>query len=133
MPTDFTVPPGTPLLAALIAKEEGFGRAGVLPTVRHNPGDLRHSPHSQHPGGSQHKEDIGTIDTDADGWADLIRQLWIDAIRGVSLEKAIFEWAPVEDGNNPGRYLADILAGFQDRGYAVDSGTLLSNVLRILA
>ena len=91
---------------------------------------LRHSPHSQHPGGSQHKEDIGTIDTDADGWADLIRQLWIDAIRGVSLEKATLSGRQLRMAIIQGGTWRN-LAGFQDRGYAVDSGTLLSNVLRI--
>ena len=100
-------------LAYLIAREEGFFRAGTLPAVRHNPGDLRHSNHSQHPGGPAHKDDIGTIDTDADGWADLERQLQIDAARGLTLQQAIYQWAPAGDGaNNPANYLADIIAGF---------------------
>src|SRR6185437_4031555 len=37
------------LLARLISREEGFGIPGALPTRDHNPGDLRHSPHSAHP------------------------------------------------------------------------------------
>jgi hypothetical protein len=114
-------------LARLIAKEEGFGRAGVLPTMRHNPGDLRHSPHSQHPGGPNHRDDIGTIDTDADGWADLERQLKLDAARGLTLGQAIYEWAPPSDHNDTARYLADVVAGFGGR---VTPDTLLSEVLR---
>lgn len=124
----FAVPPGTSLLAALIAREEGFGRAGVLPTIRHNPGDLRHSPHSQHPG---RPDDIGSIDTDAHGWADLERQLAIDAARGWTLRQAIYSWAPAGDGaNTPGRYLADIVAGCAG---AVTPDTLLSHVLLLKA
>lgn len=100
-------------LAQLIAKEEGFGRAGVLPTVRHNPGDLRHSPHSSHSGIGN--DDIGIIDTDEHGWEDLERQLLLYAARGYTLEKAIYAWAPESDGNSPMRYLHDVLAGFGGR------------------
>ncbi len=114
------------LLARLIAKEEGFGRAGVLPTVRHNPGDLRHSTHSQHPGGMDHGDDIGTIGNDVDGWADLERQLQLDAGRGLTLEQAIYEWAPPSNQNDTARYLSDILAGFGGR---VSGNTPLSEVL----
>ena len=118
-------------LAQLIGREEGFGRAGVLPTVRNNPGDLRHSPHSQHPGGPEHRNDVGTIDSAEDGWADLERQLQLDSKRGLTLQQAIFEWAPEGDGNNhPAQYLADVAAGF---GGAVNGNTPLSEVLRISA
>ena len=117
-------------LAQLIAREEGFFRAGTIPAIRHNPGDLRHSPHSQHPGGPAHGNDIGTIDNDADGWADLERQLQLDAARGLTLQQAIFEWAPASDGNDPGRYLNDVLQGF---GGAVTAQTLLHQVLLIPA
>jgi len=112
-------------LAFLIAREEGFFRSGTIPAIRHNPGDLRHSPHSQHPG---NPNDIGTIDTDTDGWADLERQLLLDAQRGLTLQQAIFEWAPPSDGNDPARYLADVLAGFSG---AVAAETPLLQVLAI--
>ena len=95
-----------------MANEEGFGRAGKIPTVRHNPGDLRHSPHSQHPG---KPDDVGAIDTDEHGWEDLERQLRLYADRGLTLREAIYTFAPAKDGNNPEKYLADIIAGF--RGY----------------
>lgn len=94
-------------LAALIGKEEGYGRAGKVPTTHHNPGDLRHSPHSHHPGDP---EGIGWIDTDADGWADLERQLRMFAERGMTLEQAIYTFAPPNE-NNSARYLRDICAG----------------------
>jgi hypothetical protein len=112
-------------LAYLIAQEEGFFRSGTIPAIRHNPGDLRHSPHSQHPG---NPNDIGTIDNDADGWADLERQLLLDAQRGLTLQQAIFEWAPASDGNDPTRYLSNVLAGFAG---AVTAETLLTQVLTI--
>jgi hypothetical protein len=49
-------------LAKLIATEEGFFTSGSLPQRNRNPGDLRHSPHPQHPGDANA---IGVIDSDA--------------------------------------------------------------------
>lgn len=106
------------LLAFLIAREEGFFKAGTLPARNHNPGDLRHSPHSAHPGDP---DAIGVIDSDPDGWADLERQLQLDAgktfIAGDdksmpwTLGVAIYAWAPPSE-NNSAQYLDDIIAGF---------------------
>ena len=56
-------------LAELIAREEGFGLPGKIPTTHHNPGDLRHSPHSSHDPDAPNA--IGEIDNDQDGWNDL--------------------------------------------------------------
>lgn len=105
------------LLAVLIAKEEGYGVPGKIPTRRNNPGDLRHSPHSEHPGGPDHKEDIGTIDTPQHGWDDLERQLVLYQDRGMTLKEAIYTFAPIKDGNNPALYLDHIIQGFQEHGW----------------
>ena len=125
-------------LALLIAKEEGFGRPGVIPTIRHNPGDLRHSPHSQHPGGPAHKDDIGTIDTDEHGWEDLERQLHIFASEGLTLRQMLNVWlgvpkdapaeAPDVDGNNRARYIRDVCAGLP-----LDPETPVREALKIAA
>jgi hypothetical protein len=112
-------------LAQLIAKEEGFFKSGNLPARNHNPGDLRHSPHSQHAPGAP--DAIGVIDDDADGWEDLERQLRIDAGRGMTLCQAIYSWAPPTE-NPTARYLSDVIDGF---GGAVTALTPLTTVLRI--
>lgn len=122
-------------LAQLIAREEGFGRPGAIPTVRHNPGDLRHSPHSEHPGGPAHANDVGTIDTDADGWADLDRQLRIYAEEGLTLRQMINAYLGVPrnaapeihdvDGNNRATYLAAICRGLG----GINPDTLVRDVL----
>lgn len=96
------------LLARLIAKEEGFGKPGAIPTTHHNPGDLRHSPHSQHDPSSP--DAIGQIDTDADGWADLERQLRIDVARHWTLRQLIETYAPPNE-NNTEAYLAFVCNG----------------------
>jgi hypothetical protein len=101
--------PATTRLAQLIAQQEGFGIPGAIPTIDNNPGDLTHSPHSSHVG--EDPNAIGEIDTVADGWADLERQLQIYAERGLTLEEMIAEYAPVEDGNNPDEYLAFVCGG----------------------
>lgn len=95
-------------LAQLIAKEEGYGIPGAVPTRDNNPGDLRHSPHSSHEG--EGPDDIGIIDSDADGWADLERQLQLYAERGLSLRDAIYEFAPPSE-NDSERYLNFICSG----------------------
>lgn len=94
-------------LAALIADEEGFGLPGALPTRDHNPGDLRHSPHSDHPGDHN---GIGVIDTDQDGWADLERQLEIYAAHSMTLRSAVYAFAPPNE-NDSERYLEFICQG----------------------
>ena len=115
------------LLAKLIAEREGFFKAGTLPARDHNPGDLRHSPHSEHPGGDPNA--IGVIDSDVDGWADLERQLQLYAERGLVLHAAIYEWAPPNENDTEG-YLDFVVAGFGGR---VDAETPLSQVLEIQA
>lgn len=128
-------------LAFLISKEEGFFQVGTLPCRNHNPGDLRHSPHSQHPGDPNA---IGAIDDDMDGWADLERQLFLDSCKLVSLDPvtkmpvrahfmtlrdAVYSWAPPSE-NDSAKYLADIINGF---GGGVDGDAQLYRVLEISA
>ena len=105
-------------LAELIARNEGFGVPGSIPTVRNNPGDLRHGPHSSHPDGPN---DIGTIDTEAHGWEDLEGQLQRYAADGYTLSEMVNVYlgfpkdAPLDesivDGNNRVPYLNSICEG----------------------
>lgn len=94
-------------LARLIAQEEGFNVAGSLPQRDHNPGDLRHSPHSVHAGDPNA---IGQIDTVEDGWADLERQLELYARRGLTLAELVSQYAPPNE-NDTDRYLAFLCDG----------------------
>lgn len=94
-------------LAQLIAKEEGFGIPGSVPTRDNNPGDLRHSPHASHPGDP---DGIGVIDTPEHGWADLERQLEIYAARWLTLRECIAIYAPPSE-NDSERYLNYICTG----------------------
>lgn len=95
-------------LARLVAQMEGFGIPGSMPTRDHNPGDLRHSPHSSHEG--EGSNDIGIIDDDEDGWADLERQLEIYAAHSMTLRAAIYAFAPPTE-NNSERYLKFVCDG----------------------
>jgi hypothetical protein len=115
-------------LAQLIATREGFFTPGTIPARRDNPGDLRHSPHSSHAGIGPN--DIGEIDSVADGWSDEDRQLQRYAARGLTLGQAIYEWAPPGDGNDSAGYLQFIIDGFGGR---VSAETPLSQVLEIAA
>jgi len=112
-----------PRIAELIAKEEGYGIPGALPTRFNNPGDLRHSPHSFHTADSP--DAIGAIDSAADGWADLVRQLDLYAARDLTVSQAIYEWAPPSE-NNTAQYLAYVVGGL-----GCTSDTPLSEALTI--
>jgi hypothetical protein len=110
-------------LALLIAQEEGFDVPGSVPNRDNNPGDLRHSPHSFHNPGDP--DGIGIIDSPADGWADLERQLQLFADRGLTLSQAIYEFAPPSE-NDSAQYLAYVVSGL---GCTPD--TLVSDALLI--
>ena len=112
-----------PLIAELIAKEEGYGIPGALPTRSHNPGDLRHSPHSFHTADAP--DAIGQIDTPQDGWQDLVRQLNLYAARGMTIAEAIYEFAPPSE-NNSAAYLSYVA-----NGLGVSATTLVSAALLI--
>jgi|SRR5579871_5751 len=90
-------------LTQLIARREGFGKPGTIPTRRHNPDDLRHSPHSSHAGIGP--DDIGEIDNDQDGWADADRQVELWAERGLTLERMVFGPLAPPSENDSAEYL----------------------------
>ena len=128
-------------LATLIAHNEGFGVPGAIPTLRNNPGDLRHSPHSTHPTGEPNA--IGTIDTVDHGWEDLERQLLIYSQRWVSIDPATklpvqdhlmtlhdlaYTYAPPGDGNPTAAYLDTLCKGLELSPYV-----LVSDALKIQA
>jgi len=95
-------------LALVMSKEEGFGLAGKIPTIRNNPGDLRHSPHSSHEGIDPNA--IGKIDTLQHGWDDFDRQIKLDAGRGLTLRGFIMKFAPPSENNSEG-YLNYVCKG----------------------
>lgn len=113
-------------LAQLIAKEEGFGIPGAIPTVRRNPGDLLHCPHCSHEGIGPN--DVGIIDTIEHGWADLERQLTMYAMRGMTIHSMIWDdYAPPPE-NDSGAYVAALCAGLK-----LPPDTLVSNALKVPA
>lgn len=117
--------PARTRFAELVGCEEGFGLLGKIPTMRHNPGDLRHSPHSGHVG--ERPNDIGLIDTDEHGWEDLERQLGLYAARGLSVEQAVYEFAPPVE-NNSAAYLRFVCAGL-----GLPAGSSMADALKIPA
>ena len=108
-------PVPVPLLAVLIARREGFGIPGALPTRNNNPGDLRHSPHSEHTADAP--DAVGDIETPEDGWYDLVRQLNLYAERGLTVDQVIAEYAPPPE-NDTAAYLDYVLNGNPSQGIA---------------
>ena len=130
-------------LAQLMSKQEGFGVPRAIPTVRNNPLDLRHSPHSSHDGIAP--DAIGIIDTVEHGWEDGERQIRLTAERHPSITLHDFiagqrdasgkvipggypGWAPHEDGNDPPAYVARLCLGLR-----CSPTTLLADLLEITA
>jgi hypothetical protein len=112
-------------LALLVSKMEGFNVPNSIPQTHNNPGDLRHSPHSQHPGGPAHANDIGMIDTVEHGWEDLERQLVLDS--RMTLVQFVNSYAPAADHNNTQAYLK-----FLCDGLGVSAGTTVAEALKIV-
>jgi len=69
-PTDYPQPIKT--FAQAIARAEGFGNAGAIPTRAHNPGDLK-IPNKPTLAGTSITEFSG----DDEGWSALYKQLWL--------------------------------------------------------
>jgi hypothetical protein len=116
-----SVPPSK--LAALIAQQEGFGIAGALPTRNMNPGDLRHAPLEEHPANAP--DSIGSFADVQEGWDALQRQLQLYADRGLTLQQAIYEFAPPSE-NASASYLQ-----FVCNGLGCSPDTLVSQALGV--
>lgn len=117
--------PAKTKLAQLIAKNEGWGVPGSVPTTHNNPGDLRHGPHETHPKGPN---DIGWVDTLDHGWEDLERQLQLYAKRGMTLREVAYTYAPPSDNNPTEAYLQSLC-----KGSGCSDKTLVAEVLKIPA
>jgi len=93
-------------LAQAIAREEGFGIPGDLPTRNNNPGDLRHAPDETHPPGEP--DAVGSFPTPEDGWAKLERQLSLYSERGLTVQQMIEDCYAPPNENDSARYLANV-------------------------
>ena len=110
-------------LAEAIAHEEGFGIPGTMPTRQNNPGDLRHAPGEFHQLGQPNA--VGSFDSADEGWKALERQLELYAERNLTLEQAIYEFAPPSENNSSGylQYVCNYLG--------VDPSILVADALKI--
>ena len=108
-------------LAQLIAKQEGFGVPGAIPTRQNNPGDLEHAPGESHEGTGA----IGSFATPEDGWAALERQLTLYAERGLTVGEAIAAFAPPTE-NDTASYI-----GFICQGLGCTPDTPMSDAIQI--
>jgi hypothetical protein len=90
-------PAGTTKLALLVSQMEGFGHPGSLPERNNNPGDLRHAPQESHLDGQP--DSIGSFATPQIGWAQLERQLQIDATRNLTIAQFVATYAPPSEND----------------------------------
>lgn len=118
----------------LWSRQEGYGLPNAIPTLRNNPGDLRHSPHSWHP--NDDPECIGYIDTIEHGWEDIERQAGIYAEIGLTIGETINVICGLpkdakHDMNNPDHNNVVAYVKFVTQGMEMSEDTLLSEALKV--
>lgn len=123
------------LLCYLMSRMEGYGIPGAIPTVRNNPLDLRHSPHSFHY--EAFPNDIGWIDTIEHGWQDAERQLQLWAAMGLSLEGMVKMALGIPlnadiSTTNPDHNNGVIYLSYLTKGMHMSTSTPVSEALEIL-
>lgn len=116
----------TTALAQAIARFEGFYTAGSVAQRNHNPGNLRAGPRAI----SKDSRGYAIYASDADGWADLERQVDLNISRGLTLQEffggktGVYPgYAPAADNNQPSNY-ANTVAGW----LGISSDQVLSQV-----
>ena len=98
-------------LANAIASAEGYGRPGVIPTVRNNPGDLINS-----------AGQIQSFGTPAEGWDALYRQLDLIRTGGSRYYRrtmTMIEFANTWTATEQAAWLSNVLASLSAQGYVV--------------
>src|SRR5271168_977193 len=88
----------TTFAARLFPQREGFGITGDVPTRDNNPGDLRHAPGAMHSPGDP--DGIAKFATVEDGWSALDRQLALYASRGMTVQQAVYVFAPPSENDS---------------------------------
>lgn len=89
-----------------IARQEGFGVPGDLPTRDDNPGDIIWSRFAQSEGATQDGR-FAKWTTPQDGF-NAERTLLVDDYLGLTVRQALNKWAPASDGNNVSAYEANV-------------------------
>lgn len=98
------------LLAAAIARQEGWWLEESIPQIRNNPGDLTFAGQigaSKSPAGAQ-SPSVATFSSRALGLTALFRQLWLQVAEGQTVRQVINQWAPASE-NNTTVYLQNVL------------------------
>lgn len=113
------------LLAQLIAKQEGYGVPGALPTRSNNPGDLEHAPGEMHAPDAPNS--VGSFATPEEGWEALDEQLQRYTVErpGITLRQTVYIYAPPNE-NDTAAYLQFVCEGLN-----CEPDILLSDALKL--
>ena len=104
-----------------IARMEGFGVPGALPTINHSPGDLIYGPEAVSFGAIAQHGRFAVFPDDETGWNALRRWLSVPAkfdakgnlvggYLGATIEQAINRFAPPSDGNKTSVYVSNVFS-----------------------
>ena len=89
-----------------IARQEGFGVSGAIPTRDDNPGDIIWGRFAQAEGATEDGR-YAKWTTAQDGF-NAERTLLVDDYLGLTVRQALNKWAPASDGNNVSAYETDV-------------------------
>ena len=84
-----------------MAKLEGFGKKGAIPTTHNNPGSLKFA---DQPGAVEGERGFAKLETVEAGRAAHMRQIELDASRGLTMEAFLQKYAP-DDWENYRKFL----------------------------
>jgi hypothetical protein len=88
-------------LQGAMAKLEGFGKKGAIPTTHNNPGSLKFA---DQPGAVEGERGFAKFETVEAGRAAHMRQIELDASRGLTMEEFLQKYAP-DDWENYRKFL----------------------------
>jgi hypothetical protein len=108
------------LLMDAIAKREGFGHVGNVPTRMNNPGDLmfanqRYAVPRAVVGRDGKTRIYAQFPSPEDGFFGLEEQIKLDAGRGKTLAQFIAKYAPASDANGTGSYLNFVITALGEK------------------
>src|SRR5258708_37405349 len=116
-------------LSIAISVAEGFGREGAVPTLAHNPGDLKVDGWT---GPVLGAEKIPVFANDEEGWNRLhvkLQRIVNGASHVYSLDMTFEKFGQKWTDTAQGPWIHNVIAHLQTLGYAVDGSSTLREVL----
>ena len=120
--------PGVAAFAKAISQAEGFGVPGAIPTMAHNPGDLK----IPNWGGGYLGSGVSVFGSDSEGWSRLYHQLNLIADGNSQVYNDgmnILEMAQKWTATNPNDWANNVANSLTAQGFPATPNSLLYEIL----